>query len=94
MILGVPILKHFRVSVYLSILMDKQYMDVMISCFSRCNKVLPVAESSYQENLPTHYVTSYHLRKVSLLYLGSVVQSIVSLTSSLRGQFVKCFKTL
>ena len=25
---------------------------------------------------------------------GPVVQSIVSLTSSLRGQFVKCFKTL
>ena len=26
--------------------------------------------------------------------LGSVVQSIVSLTSSLRGHFVKCFGTL
>ena len=26
--------------------------------------------------------------------LGPVVQSIVSLTSSLRGQFVKCFTTL
>ena len=26
--------------------------------------------------------------------LGPVVQSIVSLTSSLRGQLVKCFKTL
>ena len=27
-------------------------------------------------------------------YLDQVVQSIVSLTSSLRGQLVKCFKTL
>ena len=29
-----------------------------------------------------------------LLILGPVVQSIVSLTSSLRGQLVKCFTTL
>ena len=28
------------------------------------------------------------------IYLGPVVQSIVSLTSSLRGQFDKCFTTL
>ena len=28
------------------------------------------------------------------LYQGPVVQSIVSLTSSLRGQLVKCFTTL
>ena len=27
-------------------------------------------------------------------FLGPVVQSIVSLTSSLRGQLIKCFKTL
>ena len=27
-------------------------------------------------------------------YLGPVVQSIISLTSSLRGQLVKCFTTL
>ncbi|XP_053379318.1 nonsense-mediated mRNA decay factor SMG8-like isoform X1 [Mercenaria mercenaria] len=32
---------------------------------NRCNKVLPVAESSYQENLPTHYVTNYHLSKLA-----------------------------
>ena len=30
----------------------------------------------------------------SIRYLGPVVQSIVSLTSSLRGQLVKCFTTL
>ena len=35
-------------------------------------------------------VTSFLIFKV----LGSVVQSIVSLTSSLRGQLVKCFMTL
>ena len=28
------------------------------------------------------------------IYLGPVVQSIVSLTSSLRGQLIKCFTTL
>ena len=28
------------------------------------------------------------------IYQGPVVQSIVSLTSSLRGQLVKCFTTL
>ena len=32
--------------------------------------------------------------KPSLLYQGLVVQSIVSLTSSLRAQLVKCFRTL
>ena len=31
---------------------------------------------------------------IFILYLGPVVQSIVSLTSSLRGQLVKCFTTL
>ena len=31
---------------------------------------------------------------VSTVHLGPVVQSIVSLTSSLRGQLVKCFTTL
>ena len=31
---------------------------------------------------------------IKLIYLGPVVQSIVSLTSSLRGQLVKCFATL
>ena len=30
---------------------------------------------------------------VSSLGLGAVVQSIVSLTSSLRGQLIKCFMT-
>ncbi|XP_052821205.1 nonsense-mediated mRNA decay factor SMG8-like isoform X2 [Mya arenaria] len=32
---------------------------------NRCNKVLPMAESAYQENLPTHYVTAYHLSKLA-----------------------------
>ena len=40
----------------------------------------------------------YELRlKFTLFYLyvlGAVVKSIVSLTSSLKGQFVKCFMTL
>ena len=31
---------------------------------------------------------------VNVIEMGPVVQSIVSLTSSLRGQLVKCFTTL
>ena len=31
---------------------------------------------------------------MNLIFLGPVVQSIVSLTSSLRGQLVKCLMTL
>ena len=33
-------------------------------------------------------------RDVITAYLGPVVQSIISLTSSLRGQFIKCCTTL
>lgn len=32
---------------------------------NRCIKVLPVAESAYQEGLPTHYVTNFHLTKLA-----------------------------
>ena len=35
----------------------------------------------------------YH-NKETLAHLGPVVQSIVSLTSSLRGQLIKCFMTV
>ena len=35
-----------------------------------------------------------HDEKMKYDYLGPIVQSIVSLTSSLRGQLVKCFTTL
>lgn len=40
--------------------------EVIFDClyYSRCNKVLPVAEAAYQEGLPTHYVTNFHLNKV------------------------------
>ena len=34
------------------------------------------------------------VRRAVVVTLGQVVQSIVSLTSSLRGQLVKCFTTL
>ena len=37
---------------------------------------------------------SYHLSHHVYAHLGPVVQNIVSLTSSLRGQLVKCFTTL
>ncbi|XP_062606772.1 nonsense-mediated mRNA decay factor SMG8-like isoform X1 [Saccostrea cucullata] len=32
---------------------------------NRCNKVLPLAEAAYQEGLPTHYVTNFHLSKLA-----------------------------
>ncbi|XP_048764668.2 nonsense-mediated mRNA decay factor SMG8-like isoform X2 [Ostrea edulis] len=32
---------------------------------NRCNKVLPLAEAAYQESLPTHYVTNFHLSKLA-----------------------------
>ena len=34
------------------------------------------------------------IRLIAIILLGPVVQSIVSLTSSLRGQLIKCFTTL
>ena len=35
-----------------------------------------------------------YLKNILVTFLGPVLQSIVSLTSSLRGQLVKCFNTL
>ncbi|CAL1543691.1 unnamed protein product [Lymnaea stagnalis] len=32
---------------------------------NRCNKVLPLAESAYQQDLPPFYITSYHLNRVN-----------------------------
>ncbi|KAH9504385.1 Protein smg8 [Bulinus truncatus] len=32
---------------------------------NRCNKVLPLAESAYQQDLPPFYITSYHLSRVN-----------------------------
>lgn len=34
---------------------------------SRCSKVLPIAENSYQEGLPQHYTKTYHVKKVDEL---------------------------
>ncbi|XP_067139566.1 nonsense-mediated mRNA decay factor SMG8 isoform X1 [Centruroides vittatus] len=31
----------------------------------RCGKVLPIAAAAYQENLPPHYTTDYHQRKLA-----------------------------
>ena len=44
----------------------------------------------------TEFFTSKTIQKICihLISQGPVVQSIVSLTSSLRGQLVKCFTTL
>ena len=39
-------------------------------------------------------ITASYLTAIILAYLHPVVQSIVSLTSSLIGQLVKCFTTL
>ena len=43
---------------------------------------------------PKFYIGPYDKIRRKLVNLGPVVQSIVSLTSSLRGQLVKCFTTL
>ena len=43
---------------------------------------------------PKFYIVPYGKIDHGLVNLGSVVQSIVRLTSSLRGQLVKCFTTL
>ncbi|ESO91360.1 hypothetical protein LOTGIDRAFT_228810 [Lottia gigantea] len=32
---------------------------------NRCNKYLPLAETAYQQDLPTHYVRSYHVQKLA-----------------------------
>ena len=39
-------------------------------------------------------ISLYRAMLCSSVYQGPVVQSIISLTSSLRGQLVKCFTTL
>ena len=39
-------------------------------------------------------ISNTDISKYILIYQGPVVQSIVSLTRSLRGQLVKCFTTL
>lgn len=35
--------------------------------YSRCSKIIPLAESAYQQDLPPFYVTAYHLSKVNAL---------------------------
>ena len=55
-----------------------------------------VSEDSGKSNQNVHldifYTASSRFNRASVQ--GPVVQSIVSLTSSLRGQLVKCFTTL
>ena len=50
--------------------------------------------SQYSQFLIFQNQSSLETTDPSKLILGPVVQSIVSLTSSLRGQLVKCFTTL
>ena len=48
----------------------------------------------YINDLPDNVQSLVHLfAEDTSVYLGRVVQSIVSLTSSVRGQLVKCFTT-
>ncbi|XP_054280613.1 nonsense-mediated mRNA decay factor SMG8 [Macrosteles quadrilineatus] len=49
----------------LSTLHDLLDTDIKFS-EARCSKVLPLAISTYQENLPANYTKEYHLNKVSL----------------------------
>ncbi|XP_041359908.1 protein smg8-like isoform X2 [Gigantopelta aegis] len=32
---------------------------------NRCNKILPLAENAYQQDLPQHYITEYHYSKLA-----------------------------
>ena len=50
-----------------------------------------------QLRIPTYYCTVWLIKlnvEVFCIQLGPVVQNIVGLTSSLRGQLVKCFTSL
>ncbi|XP_015789803.1 protein SMG8 [Tetranychus urticae] len=42
---------------------------------ARCNKVLPIAFSIYQEGLPSHYTSDFHVRKVAQAMHFFTVQS-------------------
>ncbi len=33
-------------------------------CYSRCQKILPIATAAYQEGLPQHYTYSLHFNQV------------------------------
>ena len=58
------------------------------SMISRESEITPVYGLAIR-----HSTEGFSMLK-PLTHLGPVVQSIVSLTSSLRGQLVKCFTTL
>ena len=51
----------------------------------RCNIIYSVLKKCDCNRLGMHCVR--------IFFLGPVIQSVVSLTSSLRGQIVKCFRT-
>ena len=56
----------------------------------KANNVDP--DEAAQNELP--HLDTYCFQFQPLTFLGPVVQSIVSLTSLLRGQLIKCFMTL
>ena len=59
------------------------------------SKVFVVDRQMFDEHCPMTGTALCHLSGLTdTIFLGPVVQSIVSLTSSLRGRLVKCFTTL
>ena len=50
--------------------------------------------SKYSMTLTDAHTVNLKMFVLNTVHQGPVVQSIVSLTSSLRGQLVKCFRTL
>ncbi|XP_046362085.2 nonsense-mediated mRNA decay factor SMG8-like isoform X1 [Haliotis rufescens] len=53
-----------KVSTHLTTLRSLLETDVRFS-ENRCSKILPLAESAYQQDLPQHYITTYHLSKLA-----------------------------
>ena len=75
-------------SLYISIMIKLGFNIVLKICRRKFCRLLFGSERVNTDS------ASFHLIMLCQGNLGPVVQSIVSLTSSLRGQLVKCFMTL
>ena len=74
------------------------YFGIILVTSVKCRIIfrIIVSYSMIPENfcLYSVVVVFFFLNIPYLIYQGPVVQSIVSLTSSLRGQLIECFVTL
>ena len=65
-----------------------------LEVYRNAQKLFPSVKMESHRGISVHQSRPSDLAEVTFAFLGPVVQSIVSLTSSLRGQLVKCFTTL